>query len=61
MKSNTSNNSNNVNNKIFSNDKSDRSYDWSCVLLIQAFSTTSFLLPRVSKLAEFNSCKVSRV
>ena len=61
MKSNNSNNSNNVNNKIFSNDKSDGSYDWSCVLLIQAFSTTSSLLPRVNKLAEFNSCKVSRV
>ena len=36
------NNSNNDNNKSFSNDDSDRSYDWSHVLLTQAFLKLDF-------------------
>ena len=39
---NNSNTSNNDNNKIFSNDNSDRSYDWSYVLLTQAFLKLAF-------------------
>ena len=36
-KSNNSSSSNNDNNKSFTNDNSDRSYEWSYVSLIQAF------------------------
>ena len=41
-KSNNSNTSNNDNNKCFSNDNSNRNYDWSYVFLIQVFLKRAF-------------------